>query len=102
MISKMAWCICGCPTAQSRDPLTPQPQVSKNWTRRFLACNPEFYKRKQRPLAIECKNAHDEDDFMEYLRSTRTFGLKKGLSMRMYGIRMRLGFAQAVVGRIGS
>ncbi len=41
-------------------------QVSENWTRRFLECNPQFHKRKQKHLAVERKNAHNEKDFKEY------------------------------------
>ncbi len=46
--------------------LAPLPQVSENWTRQFLARNPQFYKKKQKPLAVELKNTHHEDDFNEY------------------------------------
>ncbi len=41
-------------------------QVSKNWTRRFLERNPQFHKRKQKPIAVERNNVHNEGDFKEY------------------------------------
>ena len=64
-------------TKSHSDHLTPPPQVSENWTRRFLARNPEFYKRKQKPLAVECKNAHNEDDFIEYLEKSKDIRIEK-------------------------
>ena len=39
------------------DPLTTPSLVSEKWTKRFLDRNPEFYKWKQKPLAVERKNA---------------------------------------------
>ncbi len=41
-------------------------QVSENWTWRFLERNPQFHKRKQKPLSVERKNAYNEEDFKEY------------------------------------
>ncbi len=45
---------------QSHSDRTSVPhQVSENWTRRFLERNPQFHKRKQKPLAVERKNVHN-------------------------------------------
>ena len=41
-------------------------QVSENWTWQFLERNPQFHKRKQKPLGVERKNAHKEEDFKVY------------------------------------
>ncbi len=57
--------------------LTPPSQVNENWTRRFLARNPEFYKRKQKLLEVESKNAHNEDDFMEYFEKYKDIWIEK-------------------------
>ena len=67
-------------TKSHSDHLTPPPQVSENWTRRFLARNPEFYKRKQKPLAVERKNAHNEGDFMEYFEKYKDIRIEKRIA----------------------
>ncbi len=48
------------------DPLTTLLQISKNGTRQFLTCNPQFLKKKQKLFAVECKKTHNKDDFKEY------------------------------------
>ena len=55
-------------------------QVSKNWTRRFLERNPQFHKRKQKPLAVERKNAHNEEDFKEYFEKYWEIRVQKGIA----------------------
>ncbi len=67
-------------TKSHPDHLTPPPQVSKNWTRQFLARNPEFYKRKQKPLVVERKNAQNEDDFMEYFEKYKDIRIEKRIA----------------------
>ena len=62
------------------DPLTTPPQISKKWTKRFLDCNPQFYKKKQKPLAVECKNAHNEDDFQEYFEKYKDIRIDKRIA----------------------
>ena len=72
---------------------TPPPQVSENWTRRFLVRSPEYHKKKQKPLTVERINTHKEDDFMEYFEKYKEIRMKRALRMKMYGIWMRLDFA---------
>ena len=62
------------------DPLITPPQVSENWTRRYLDCNPQFYKKKQKPLAIERKNAHNEDNFKDYFVKYKGIRIDKGIT----------------------
>ncbi len=64
-------------TKSHPDHLTPPPQVSKNWTRRFFTCNPEFYKKKQKPLAIERENVHNENDIIEYFEKYKDIQIEK-------------------------
>ena len=62
------------------DPLTHPTQVSENWTRRFLARNSEFHKKKQQPLAVERKDAHNEDDFLEYFEKYKDIRIEKDIA----------------------
>ena len=62
------------------DPLTTPPQVSKKWAKRFLDCNPKFYKKRQKPLAVERKNAHNEDDFHEHFEKYKDICIDKGIA----------------------
>lgn len=43
--------------------LIPTLQVSAIWTKQFLDCNPQFYKKEQKPLVVEHKNTHNKKDF---------------------------------------
>lgn len=45
--------------------------VEPQWTRRFLDRHPEYLKRKQKPLAVERKNAHNIEDILEYFETYR-------------------------------
>lgn len=45
--------------------------VGSNWTCRFLDRHPEYFKRKQKPLAIERKKAHNLKDMEEYFETFR-------------------------------
>ena len=45
------------------NPLEISPQVSKKWTKQFLNRHPQFHKKKQKPLVVERKNAHNKEDF---------------------------------------
>lgn len=40
--------------------------VGLYWTRRFLGRHPEYFKRKQKPPAVERKSAHNLKDMEEY------------------------------------
>lgn len=55
------------------DHLTPPPQVSADR-------NPQFYKKIQKPLAVECKNAHNESDFWEYFEKDKDICIDKGIA----------------------
>ena len=48
------------------DPCTPPPTISPCWSRRFLNSNKEFFKKRQKPLAIDQKNAYNVEDFTIY------------------------------------
>lgn len=65
------------------DPLTTPPQVTKSWTKRFFDRNPQFYKKKQKPLAVERKNAHDEDDSKEYFEKYKDIRIDKGIAEKL-------------------
>ncbi len=62
------------------DHLTPPPQVSPVWTKQFLDHNPQFHKKKQKPLAVERKNAHNESDFQEYFEKYKGIRIEKGIA----------------------
>lgn len=70
-------------TKSHSDPLTTPPQVSKSWTKRFFDRNPQFYKCKQKPLAVEHKNAHYEDDFKENLKKYKDIRIDKGIAEKL-------------------
>ena len=80
------------------DPLTTPPQVSEMWTKQFLDRNPQFYKKKQKPLAVKRKNAHNEDDFQEYFEKYKNIRIEKGIADEDV---WNMDFARAVAGRIG-
>ena len=39
------------------------------WTRQFFDCHLKYLKRKQKPLAIKQKNAHNFKDIEEYFET---------------------------------
>lgn len=41
--------------------------VGLHSTRRFLDRHPEYFKRKQKPMAVERKNAHNLKDMEDHL-----------------------------------
>lgn len=45
--------------------------VGPYWTRWFLDHHPEYFKYKQKPLAVERKNAHNLKDIEEYFETFR-------------------------------
>lgn len=47
--------------------------VGVHWTDRFLDRHPEYFKRKQKPLAVERKNAHNH--FESFRKLDEWFGL---------------------------
>ena len=77
--------------------------VGPHWTRRFLDRHPEYFKRKQKPLAVERKNAHNLVDMEEYFETFRKlvewFGLvpEDMWNMDETGFRIGCGRAQWVI-----
>ena len=77
--------------------------VGPKWTRRFLDRHPEYLKRKQKPLAVERKNAHSLKDMEEYFETFRKlvewFGLVPDdiWNMDETGFRIGCGKAQWVI-----
>ena len=67
------------------DPCTLPPTISPCWPRRFLNRNKQFFKKKQGPLAIDRKNAHNVEDSMVYfedeLKSWQKKRKKRGLML---------------------
>ena len=61
------------------DPCTP-PTISPCWPRRFLNHNKEFFKKKQKPLAIDRKNAHNVEDFTIYFEKYKKIRIQKGIT----------------------
>lgn len=62
------------------DLLTTFPQVSRSWTKWFLDCNPQFYKKKQKPLAVKRKYAHNEAKFKEYFEKYKNIHIEKRIA----------------------
>ena len=48
------------------DPCNLPPTINSYWPPRFLNRNKQFFKKKQKPLAIDRKNAHNIEDFTIY------------------------------------
>ena len=85
------------------DAFTPPPIVSNSWTKRFLNRNPQFFKRKQKPLAAERKHAHNAKDIHEYFEAYRAAREARGIvdedvwNMDETGFRICCGRAHWVV-----
>ena len=47
------------------DPDHPPKPLGQDWVTRFLKWHPEYYKRKQKPLSAEQKNAHEEESIRD-------------------------------------
>lgn len=77
--------------------------VGSHWTRRFLDRHPEFLKRKQKPLAVQRKNAHSVKDMEDYFEAFRKLVEWLGLApedmwnMDETGFRIGCGKAQWVI-----
>ena len=59
------------------DPCTLLPTISSCWSRRFLNRNEQFFKKKQKPLAIDRKNTHNIEDFTIYFKKYKKFAYKE-------------------------
>ena len=71
-----------CQLSTSRSPfrrLHSPPIVSNPWTKSFLNRNPQFSKRKQKPLAAERKHAHNAKDIREYFEAYRAAREARGI-----------------------
>jgi len=62
------------------DPCTLPPTISPCWPRRFLNRNKEFFKKKQKPLAIDRKNAHNVEDFTTYFEKYKDIRIQRGIT----------------------
>ncbi len=62
------------------DPCTLLPTISSCWPRRFLNCNKQFFKNKQKPLAIHRKNAHNIKDFPIYFEKYKEICIQRGIT----------------------
>ena len=62
------------------DPCTLPPTISPCWPRRFLNRNKQFFRKKQKTLAIDRKNAHSVEDFMIYFEKYKEIRIQKGIT----------------------
>ena len=61
------------------DPCTLPPAISSCWPRRFLNRIKQFFKKKQKQLAIDRKKAHNIEDFTIYFENIRKSAYKDGI-----------------------
>ena len=62
------------------DVFIPSPHVSNAWIKRFLNRHPQFFKRKQKPLAVERKHAHNAKNMLEYFEAYRAARKTRGIA----------------------
>ena len=62
------------------DPYTFPPTISSCWPRRFFNRNKQFFKKKQKPLAIDRKNAHNIEDFTIYFEKYKEIRIQRGIT----------------------
>ncbi len=78
-------------------------QVDHQWLTPFLKRNPDFYVRKQKPLAADRKNSHNVNDMASYFGKLERVMKEKGITevdvwnMDETGFRIGCGRAQLVV-----
>lgn len=74
-------------------------KVGPHWTRQFLNCHLEYFKRKQKPLAVERKNAHNLKNMEEYFKTfcklVEWFGLASEEMWNMDETGFRIGYGKA-------
>lgn len=81
---------------------TPKP-LGKDWVTNFLKRYPKYYKRKQKPLAAERKNAHDVESIQKAYERFQTGMQEMGIqcgdlwNMDETGFRIGCGIAHSVV-----
>ena len=77
--------------------------VGHQWLKRFLERNPEYHRRKQKPLAAERKHSHSVHDISDYFEKIERVMREKGITeldvwnMDGTGFRIGSGKAQLVV-----
>jgi hypothetical protein len=82
-----------------------KPTVSKMWTRRFLLRHPQYYVRKQKPIAMERKQASTSDIILRHFRLFKETREKYGVldtdiyNMDETGFRIGVGRAHDVITR---
>ena len=82
---------------------TPPPTVSAMWTRRFLKCHPEYFKRKKKPLAVERKHSHDSESMIKHFEQYKLLRELRGIvdedtwNMDETGFRIGCGKAHWVI-----
>ena len=85
------------------DPCTLPRTICPCWPRRFLNRNKQFFKKKQKPLAINQKNAHNVKDFMIYFKKCKEIRIQKGITdadvwnMDETGFYVRCGIVHRVI-----
>ena len=77
--------------------------VGHQWFKRFLARNPEYHRRRQKPLAVDRKNSHSVQDIKAYFYKFDEVMKSKGITsedvwnMNETGFRIGCGRAQVVI-----
>ena len=54
--------------------------ISSCWPWRFLNCKKPFFKKKQKPLAIDRKNAHNIKDLIIYFEKYKEIRIQRGIT----------------------
>lgn len=62
------------------DPCTLPSTINSYWTRQFLNHNKQFFKKKQKLLAIDRKNAHNIKDFTIYFKKYKEIPIQRGIT----------------------
>jgi hypothetical protein len=81
------------------------PTVSKLWAQRFLNRHPEYFVKKQKPLAADRMNTHDPDELLRHFERFRDVRDKYGIHITdtynfdETGFRIRVGRAQRIITR---
>ena len=85
------------------DPESPPPPLGKDWVTRFIKRYPRYFKRKQKPLSVERKNAHDVECIREAYNAFRRRVEEKGVqvediwNMDETGFRIGCGIAHCII-----
>ena len=88
---------------QSHTALTPPPIVGPQWPQRFLQRHPEYFKRKQKPLSTERKNAHQPAEIQAHFDAYNKVKEENGIldadiwNFDETGFRIGVGRAQWII-----